>query len=179
MALKLIQRFPLLGQFGIHCCPAVCPSRLCRLPNTRNVGQLSGVACLCTPVGGCVRRLGCRRLHLDSVRRSLSTTIIREPSFVTCSSVGLHRDSGPQFCLTQLHGPTAAEEQAFQQRLQSCSSSRQVLSLLHSVAIMSDIMAAAALHRVADLEQVGNSLKDPEVLEKDTIRALCFQLEQD
>uniref|UniRef100_A0A3Q3VRV8 RAP domain-containing protein n=1 Tax=Mola mola TaxID=94237 RepID=A0A3Q3VRV8_MOLML len=110
---------------------------------------------------------------------SLSTTIIREPSFVTCSSVGLHRDSGPQFCLTQLHGPTAAEEQAFQQRLQSCSSSRQVLSLLHSVAIMSDIMAAAALHRVADLEQVGNSLKDPEVLEKDTIRALCFQLEQD
>lgn len=95
------------------------------------------------------------------------------------SSVGLHRDSVPRFCLTQLHRPSVAEEQVFQQRLESCSSSRQIFKLLRSVEIMSDTMAAAALHRVADLEQEGNALKDPSVLEKDTIRALCFQLEQD
>uniref|UniRef100_H3DIB4 FAST kinase domains 3 n=1 Tax=Tetraodon nigroviridis TaxID=99883 RepID=H3DIB4_TETNG len=71
------------------------------------------------------------------------------------------------------------EEDAFQQRLQGCSSSRQVFTLLRSAGIMSDMMAAAALHRVADLEQAGNCLRDPGVLEKETVRALCFQLEQE
>lgn len=172
MALKLIQRFQLLGKFGIQRYPRVGSV------GTSSVGQPLCVACLCTSAGGCIRRQGCRKLQQDCRRRSL-TTIIREPSFVASSSVGLHRDSGPRFRLTQLHRPTSAEEQAFQRRIRSCSSSRQVFTLLRSVEIMSDTMAAAALHRVADLDQVGNSLKDPKVLENDTIRALCFQLEQD
>lgn len=179
MALKLIQRLPVLGQVGIQRFPPVGPVCPTRLLSTSSVGQSVCVACLCTSAGGCIRRQGCRQLQQDRGRRSLTTTIIREPSFVASSSVGLHRDSGPRFRLTQLHRPTTAEEEAFQQRLGSCSSSRQVFTLLRSVEIMSDTMAAAALHRVADLEQVGNSLKDQTVLEEDTIRALCFQLEQD
>lgn len=175
MSLKVIQRFPLLGQFGILRYPPVgpvCPSRLF------SGSQQLHVTCLCTSAGVCIRSQDCRKLQPDYGRRSL-TTIIREPCFVASSSVGLHRDSGPQLRLTQLHRPTAAEEQVFQERLGSCSSSRQVFALLRSVGIISDTMAAAALHRVADLEQVGNSLRDHTVLEKDTIRALCFQLEQD
>ncbi|XP_060921085.1 FAST kinase domain-containing protein 3, mitochondrial [Labrus mixtus] len=179
MALKLIQRFPVLGQFGFQRYPlagAVCPSRL---RSSSRVAHPECVACLFTSAGGCIRTQGCRKLQDDCGRRSL-TTIIREPSsFVASSSVGLHRDSGPRFRLTQLHRPTDAEEESFQNRLGTCSSSRQVFSLLRSVEVMSDTMAAAALHRVADLEQLGNSLKDPLVLENDTIRALCFQLEQD
>lgn len=178
MALKMIQRFALPGPFGIHRCPSVgtvCPTRLL---SSRYVGNPQCVACLCTSAGGCIRKRGCRKLQQRCVKRSL-TTVTREPSFISSSSVGLHRDSGPQFRLTQMHGPTIAEEQAFQERLGSCSSSRQVFTLLRSVGIMSDTMAASALHRVADLEQVENSLKDRTVLEKDTIRALCFQLEQD
>ncbi|XP_070784442.1 FAST kinase domain-containing protein 3, mitochondrial [Enoplosus armatus] len=178
MALKLIQRFPLLGQFGIQHYPPVGPVCPTRLLSISSVGQPLCVACLCTSAGGCIRTQGCRKLQSDCGIRNL-TTIAKEPSFVASSSVRLHRDSGPRFRLTQLHRPSAAEEQAFQQRLGSCSSSRQVFNLLRSVEIMSDTMAAAALHRVADLEQDGNSLKDPTVLEKDTIRALCFQLEQD
>lgn len=110
--------------------------------------------------------------------RSL-TTIVREPSFVTSSSVGLHRDSVPRFRLTQLYRPTAAEEQGFHDRLEACSNTGQVIRLLCSVQILADTMAAAALHRVADLEQEGDGLKDPAVLENNVIRALCFQLEQD
>lgn len=176
MALKLIQRFALPGPFGIHRFPSVGP--VCRLLRINHVGNPQCAACLWTSAGGCIRTRGCRKLQQHCVRRSL-TTITREPYFITSSSVGLHRDSGPQFRLTQMHGPTAAEEHAFQERLGSCSSSRQVFTLLRSVGIMSDTMAAAALHRVADLEQLENSLKDPAVLEKDIIRALCFQLEQD
>lgn len=173
MALKLIQRFPLLGQVGIKRYPPVGPVFSTRILSTISECQPVCVACLCTSAGCCIRRQGCRKLQCGI--RSL-TTIVREPSFVA----GLHRDSGPfRFRLTQLHRPTAVEEQAFQQRLGTCSSSRQVFTLLRSVEILSDTMAAAALHRVADLEQEGNSLKDPKVLEKDTIRALCFQLEQD
>uniref|UniRef100_UPI0037E9ACB4 FAST kinase domain-containing protein 3, mitochondrial n=1 Tax=Semicossyphus pulcher TaxID=241346 RepID=UPI0037E9ACB4 len=178
MALKLIKRFPVLGHFGIQRYPhvgPVCPSRLL---STGRVGQPLCVACLYTSAGSCIQTQGCKKLQPDRGRRTL-TTIIREPSFVASSSVGLHRNSWPRFCLTQLHRPTAVEEESFQQRLGTCSSSRQVFSLLRSVEIMSDTMAAAALHRVADLEQAGNSLKDPTVLENDTIRALCFQLEED
>ncbi|XP_069015694.1 FAST kinase domain-containing protein 3, mitochondrial isoform X2 [Embiotoca jacksoni] len=148
------------------------------LPSTGRAGRSLCVACLCTSAGRCIRRRGCRRLQPESGTRSFATTV-REPSFVAGSSVGLHRDSVPRFCLTQLHRPTSVEEQAFRQRLGMCSSSLQVFKLLRPMEIMSDTMAAAALHRVADLEQDGGSLKDPAVLEKDTIRALCFQLEQD
>ncbi|KAG7231162.1 hypothetical protein INR49_011993 [Caranx melampygus] len=179
MALKLIQRFPRLGQSGVQRYPPVVPSWTFSSHLRRSSeGQPVCVACLCTSAGRCIRRQGCRKLQPDSGIRSLAT-IVREPIFVASSSVGLHKDSVPRFRLTQLHRPTAAEEQAFQERLTSCSSSRQVFRLLRSVEILSDTMAAAALHRVADLEQEGNSLKDPSVLEKDTIRALCFQLEQD
>ncbi|XP_041669952.1 FAST kinase domain-containing protein 3, mitochondrial [Cheilinus undulatus] len=170
MALKLIKRLPVLGKFG------------CRYPPVGPISRAARplcVACLYTSAGGCVWTQGCWKFQQDCGRRSLTTTIIKEPFFVASSSVGLHRDSGPRFRLTQLHRPTDAEEEAFQQRLGTCSSTRQVFSLLRSVEIMSDTMAAAALHRIADLEQDGNSLKDPSVLENDTIRALCFQLEQD
>ncbi|XP_068566084.1 FAST kinase domain-containing protein 3, mitochondrial [Cebidichthys violaceus] len=177
MALKLIQSFPLLRQFGVQRYLPVGP--VCTTGLLRASGeQPVCVACLYTSAGGCIRRRGCKKLQLDCGTRNL-TTMAKEPSFVASSSVGLHRDSGPRFRLTQLHRPTAAEEQAFLQRLAGCSSSRQVFTLLRTVGIMSDTMAAAALHRVADLEQESGSLKDPTVLEKDTIRALCFQLEQD
>ncbi|KAM7369786.1 hypothetical protein PAMP_011078 [Pampus punctatissimus] len=178
MALKLIQRRLLLGQLGIQRYPPVGPVFPTRLLRTSPAGRPSCVACLCTSASCCIRKQGCRKLQLDHVVRSLAT-ITREPSFIGSSSVGFHRDSFPRFRLAQQHQPTAAEEQAFQQRLGSCSSSWQVFKLLRTVEIISDTMAAAALHRVADLEQDGNSLKDPSMLENHTIRALCFQVEQD
>uniref|UniRef100_A0A673BRL8 FAST kinase domain-containing protein 3, mitochondrial-like n=1 Tax=Sphaeramia orbicularis TaxID=375764 RepID=A0A673BRL8_9TELE len=127
----------------------------------------------------CIRSHGCRQLKPDCWKRNLTTTIVREPTFVGSNSVGLHKDSFPRFRLTQLHRPTATEEEVFHRHLNSCSSSRQVLRLLRTVEIMSDTMAAAVLHCVADLEQDGHSLKDPSVLENVTIRALCLQLEED
>lgn len=168
MALKLIQRFP----FRIRCYPVGSVRPL------STSSQSLCVTCLCTSAGRCIRIRGCRKLLQDSLTRSL-TTIVREPAFITSSSVGIHRDSVPRFCLTQLHRPTAIEEQSFLHRLETCSSSRQVFRLLRSVEIVSDTMVAAALHRVADLEQEGGALNNPTVLEEATIRALCFQLEQD
>ncbi|KAF7669973.1 hypothetical protein LDENG_00105630 [Lucifuga dentata] len=178
MALKLIQRLPLLGQAGIQRYSPVGPMSIIRLLRSRNMDKLFCVACLCTSAGRCIQKQGCQKVQLDFGKMSLST-VVRDPSFFTTGSVGLHRDSVPRFRLTQLHRPTDTKEQAFQQHLRSCSSSRQVLKVLRTLEIMSDTMAAAALHRVADLEQDGHALKDPTVLEQDTIRALCFQLEQD
>ncbi|XP_055364579.1 FAST kinase domain-containing protein 3, mitochondrial isoform X2 [Betta splendens] len=178
MALKQIQRLPLLGQFGIQRCPpAGTFSSFTKVLSTSSEGQRVCVACLYSTAGCCTRTQGCRRVQSNFRVRSLATNI-REPVFVASTSVGEFR-TVPQFCPTQLHRPPVAEEQAFQHRLGSCSTSRQVFKLLRSVELLSDTMAAAALHRVADLEQEENSLRDPSVLEKDTIRALCFQLEQD
>ncbi|XP_029935380.1 FAST kinase domain-containing protein 3, mitochondrial [Myripristis murdjan] len=176
MALKLLQSFQLLGQTSIH--RPVGLSCISRLLSAKSAAEPVCVACLCTTASRCIRRHGCRKLQLDCGKMSLST-IVRDPSFFATGSVSLHKDSAPRFCLTQLHRPTETEERAFQERLGSCSSSRQVLKLLRTVEIMSDTMAAAALHRVADLEQDDHTLKDPSVLENATIRALCFQLEHD
>ncbi|XP_061821055.2 FAST kinase domain-containing protein 3, mitochondrial [Nerophis lumbriciformis] len=158
MALKLFQRLPAVLQFGPSRLLVVCP------------------ACVCTSSGRCILTQGCRRLWRSA--RSL-TTIAKEPSFVAGSSAGLRRDSVPRFCLTLLHGPAAEEERAFCQLLSSCSSSGKVLKLVRSAEMMSDSMAAAVLHRVADLEREAHALRDPSVLEDDVIRALCFQLERD
>lgn len=176
MAQKLLNGALLTRRFGI---PRCLPTGAIRLLSTRSPAHALCMTCHCTAAGGHIRREVCKHLQVDSVRRNLATTttLAREP--FASISVGLHRDSGQHFLLTQVHGSTVAEEDAFQQRLKSCSSSRQVFTLLRSVGIMSDIMAAAALHRVADLEQAGNCLKDPAVLEKETIRALGFQLEQE
>ncbi|XP_068438256.1 FAST kinase domain-containing protein 3, mitochondrial [Clinocottus analis] len=177
MALNLMQRCQLFRQFGIQRYRPVGPVRAARLLGVNGDGHTCAT-CLHTSAGGCIRSRGCKKVHLDCGRRTLST-IVREPLFVACSAVGLHRDSGPRLRLTQLHRPTAAEEEAFKNRLRGCSSSRQVFTLLRTAEIMSDTMAAEALHRVADLEHESGSLKDPTVLENDTIRALCFQLEED
>lgn len=176
MALKLLQRVRQVGQMGIQRYALVCSSS--RLLFSRHREQLLCVPCLCTSSTRCIRSHGCRKLRLDVAKRGLTTTV-REPVFVGISSVGMHKDSFPRFCLTQMHRPTAAEEEGFYMRLNNCSSSRQVFRVLHTVEIMSDSMAAACLHRVADLEQGVNCLKDPSVLEKDTIRALCKHLEED
>lgn len=178
MAVKLIQGLQLLGLTGKHLYPPVGLRCVSRLLSANGAGEPLCVACLWTTADHCIQRQGCQRLQHDSGRKGLST-IVRDPSFFTSGSVGLHRDSVPRFRLTQLHRPTDSEEQAFQERLGTCSSSRKVFRLLQTVEMVSDTMAAAALHRVADLEQVGRSLKDPAVLDQDIVRALCFQLEQD
>uniref|UniRef100_A0A3P9J4I9 FAST kinase domains 3 n=2 Tax=Oryzias latipes TaxID=8090 RepID=A0A3P9J4I9_ORYLA len=171
MALGRVPRLLLLERSRI-CWSAL--GLVCPTGQLRTSDPLLCAACLCGPCsvpshGNLQRNCGTRRL----------TTTIREPVFVASSSIGLHKESFLHFCLTQLHRPSCGEERGFQQQLQRCSSSQEVFKLLHSVEILSDTMAAAALHRVADLEQDRSSLKDPTVLEKDPIRALCFQLEQD
>ncbi|XP_028289950.1 FAST kinase domain-containing protein 3, mitochondrial [Gouania willdenowi] len=175
MALKLIHRLPVLQHFRIQSLSTgwFSPTKL-----LNNAGSSMCVACICTSARRCLHKQGCLRQQPSSgTTRSLST-IVREPVFMANSSVSLHMDSVPRFTLTQLHQPTAVEEQGFLKHLETCSSSRKVFRLLSSVEMLSDIMAAATLHRIADLESKGNALKDPTVLEKDTIRALCFQLEQ-
>ncbi|KAL1006865.1 hypothetical protein UPYG_G00078250 [Umbra pygmaea] len=176
MSLKVIQGIQLLRQTGSQFCPLYGLGRISRLLSAP-VEPLC-IACLWTSADRCIQRQGCRKLsHPDRGRMNLST--IAKESFYTTGSVGIHKDSVPRFCLSQWHRPTDREEKDFLDRLHSCSSSRHVLRLLRMVEIMSDTMAAEVLHRVADLEQDGLTLKDPSVLEKDTLRSLCCQLEQD
>ncbi|XP_076014331.1 FAST kinase domain-containing protein 3, mitochondrial [Genypterus blacodes] len=178
MALKLIQRLPSLGQARIQHYPAVGLISTSRSLRSWSVDGPSCVARLCTTAGPCIHRRGLGQLQPHWGRMGLSTAV-RDPFCVAVGSVGLHKDSAPKLLLTRLHCPTDAEEQAFQQRLTGCSSSQQVFKLLRSVELLSDTMAAAALHRVAHLEYDGHGLKDSRVLENDAIRAICFQLEQD
>ncbi|XP_061661993.1 FAST kinase domain-containing protein 3, mitochondrial [Syngnathoides biaculeatus] len=160
MALKLVQRLPL----------AIRPGTVF------SVARPACAACLWTSTGRCILTGGCRRLRPVRGSRSLSA-LVREPSFVVP-----HGDSIPRFRLTLQRGPAAQEEeQDFLRRLSSCSSPAKVFKLLRSAEAVPDGAAAAALHRVADLEreEESPSLRDPSVLEDGAIRALCLQLERD
>ncbi|XP_077365700.1 FAST kinase domain-containing protein 3, mitochondrial [Festucalex cinctus] len=156
MALKLVQRLSLASVFSAA--RPVC------------------AACLFRTAGRCILTGGCRRLQLTRGTRSL-TAAVREPSFV-----GSRGDSAPRFRLTQRHGPADEEERDFCGRLSSCSSSAKVLKLLRSTRTLTGDEAAAALHRLADLEREEGetpSLRDPSVLEDDGVRLVCLQLECD
>ncbi|XP_064188965.1 FAST kinase domain-containing protein 3, mitochondrial [Anguilla rostrata] len=176
MVLKLLQRTQNLTLTG---------QRLWTLPGVLWLSRLSTHSqkpacpvCLWTGSRRCTVSQGCRRLQYGCGRMSLST-IVRDPLQFSPGSVSLHRDATSTFRLSLLHPTDASAEQDFADRLRSCSTSRQVLKLMQAVEAMSDTMAAAVLHRVADLEQGENGLKDPGVLEKDIVKALCFQLEHD
>ncbi|KAJ8385830.1 hypothetical protein AAFF_G00181860 [Aldrovandia affinis] len=175
MALKLVQKIQnltLTGQWLRSLHGAACLSRL----STRSWCVCP--ACMWTGSKCCAVGQGCRRLQYGYGRISVST-IARDPLHFSSGSVCLHRDATHMFRISLLHPPDASAEQAFADHLRSCGTSKQVLRLLRSAEAMSDTMAAAALHRVADLEQGKNGLNDPGILEKDVIKALCFRLEHD
>ncbi|KAG7488538.1 hypothetical protein MATL_G00035030 [Megalops atlanticus] len=176
MAFRVMRRIQSLAFTGqrlgsLH--GAACLSQL----STQRCEPLC-LSCLWTNSRRCTVRQGCRRLPYSCGRMSL-TTIVRDPLNFSPGSVWVHRDATHTFQLSLLDRPAASDERAFEERLRGCTASKQVLRLLRSADAVSDTMAAAALHRVADLEQAGSGLKDPGVLDKDIIKAVCFQLEHD
>ncbi|XP_009663446.2 FAST kinase domain-containing protein 3, mitochondrial [Struthio camelus] len=70
------------------------------------------------------------------------------------------------------------DEQMFFEKLKGLDTSKEIFKFLSSLEVMSDIMAAAALQRIFEVEVDGDGLKNFEgVLENEVFRALCFQLE--
>lgn len=159
MTLKLSGRIKLLFRIGIQ---TVCPF-------SNHARSSIAARALCISSHG--------------LRKPLSdwgvSSPFREPNIVSYGKGDCFRRSFFQFRVSPSHQPSEDEERSFQQSLRSCNSSQEVFNLLCSLEILSDTMAAAALHRVADFEQNGHSLQNPSVLDNDAIRCLCFQLEQE
>lgn len=108
----------------------------------------------------------------------------RDPLLSVAGAVRLHRDSPPDGGVRlSLAGATLGsreEEKAVLEQVSSCGSSQQLLRFLRSSLLLSDSVAAAALHRLADLQQDGaGGLRDPAVLSDAALRGLCQRLEQD
>ncbi|KAJ8376696.1 hypothetical protein SKAU_G00072760, partial [Synaphobranchus kaupii] len=175
MVLKLVQRIQNLGLTGQRLWSFHGALRLSWL-GTHSLKPACPV-CLWTGSRRCIVSQGCRRLQYDCGRMGLST-IVRDPLQFSPGSVSLHGDATSTFRLSLQHPTDNSAERDFADGLGSCSTTRQVLKLLQAAETVSDTMAAAALHKVADLEQGEKGLKDPGVLEKDIVKALCFQLER-
>lgn len=111
--------------------------------------------------------------------------MVRDPLLGVSGTVRLHGDSPPdggvRLSLAAVALGTREEEQAILNRVSSCGSSRQLLRMLRSSPLLSDSVAAAVLHRLADLEQdgAGGGLRDPSVLSDMALRGLCQRLEQE
>ncbi|XP_061095541.1 FAST kinase domain-containing protein 3, mitochondrial [Conger conger] len=176
MVLKLVQKIQNLALTG---------QRLRTFPGALHLSRLSTLSrkpacpvCLWTGSRQCTVSQGGRQLQYDYGRMGLST-IGRDPLLFSPGSVSLHGDATSTFQLTLLYPPDASGDQAFADNLTSCRTSRHVLKLLQAAETMSDTMAAAALLRVADLEEGEDELKDPKILNEDVIKALFLQLEHD
>ncbi|XP_028826020.1 FAST kinase domain-containing protein 3, mitochondrial [Denticeps clupeoides] len=173
MALKVLRRVLLL-RTRLH------SSVLVSWPRLLTAQPTGGGVCLWTFSGRRSLQQGSLQTRRSTSEAKMGVcTAIREPPFAARP----RRDSllDGVVCLSMLQQPSLGEERAFHQRLSACASSRQVLRLLRSLSPpLSDSMAAAVLHRLADLEQDGmGGLQDPEVLSDPALRAVCQQLEQE
>uniref|UniRef100_F6UHD5 FAST kinase domains 3 n=1 Tax=Monodelphis domestica TaxID=13616 RepID=F6UHD5_MONDO len=70
------------------------------------------------------------------------------------------------------------DDQRIYKKLNSFTSSEQVLKFVSTLETLSDTMAATALYRVSEMEQDEGGQKVPKtILENEIFRALCFQFE--
>ncbi|XP_030827371.1 FAST kinase domain-containing protein 3, mitochondrial [Camarhynchus parvulus] len=69
------------------------------------------------------------------------------------------------------------DEQLFFKKLNNLFTSKEIFYFLSSLEVMSDTMASGALQKISELEVDDNGLKNPELLENEVFRALCFQFE--
>ncbi|XP_030635026.1 FAST kinase domain-containing protein 3, mitochondrial [Chanos chanos] len=136
--------------------------------------------CVWTSSGRCLLKQGCRRLRVQPSHMTVCSVARDSVFFTTTGSVRRHRDFPGAGRFSLLLQQNAEEEHAFTERLSSCTSSRQVLRHLRTFRLLSGAMAAAVLHRLADLEQDGaGGLRELAILSDSSLKALCFQLEQD
>ncbi|XP_063062630.1 FAST kinase domain-containing protein 3, mitochondrial [Engraulis encrasicolus] len=192
MALTMLQRVQLLTP---KASPLLSSLRLLSTATAHQEQQHACVVCLWTSSRRCSVRHGCRRApwlqHLPPPasaaapgRRGVCSMTVRDPLLGVSGAVHLHRDSPPdggvRLLLAGLAQGSKGDEQEALKKVSSCSSSRQLLRFLRSSSLLSDSVAATALHRLADLEQDGaGGLKDPAVLKDEALRSLCQRLEQE
>ncbi|RLW13084.1 hypothetical protein DV515_00000002 [Chloebia gouldiae] len=69
------------------------------------------------------------------------------------------------------------DEQLFFKKLNNLCTANEIFYFLRSLEVMSDTMASGALQKISEVEVDDNGLKNPELLENEVFRALCFQFE--
>uniref|UniRef100_A0A803VEN5 FAST kinase domains 3 n=1 Tax=Ficedula albicollis TaxID=59894 RepID=A0A803VEN5_FICAL len=69
------------------------------------------------------------------------------------------------------------DEQLCFKKLDSLCTSKEIFYFLSSLEVMSDTVASRALQKISEVEVDDNGLKNPELLENEVFRALCFQFE--
>ncbi|XP_007191698.2 FAST kinase domain-containing protein 3, mitochondrial [Balaenoptera acutorostrata] len=78
------------------------------------------------------------------------------------------------------HSVKNVDEQIFYRRLNSFTSSEEVLHFISTLQTLPDTMAAGALHRICEMEKKGDDQRLPkEILENSAFQALCNQFAQD
>ncbi|XP_069769720.1 FAST kinase domain-containing protein 3, mitochondrial isoform X2 [Narcine bancroftii] len=130
------------------------------------------------PRCGQILSTGCLKLCHQWVPHQGFHGVSRDPSGSTSRAIFLHRDAGDnievdnkqeQFC-----------EEKFLKYLNNSKTAKQIFKLLKSSKSITDTMAASALLKISQVEKEGNSLRNlATLLENETVKALCFQFEQE
>ncbi|XP_051871379.1 FAST kinase domain-containing protein 3, mitochondrial [Pristis pectinata] len=105
--------------------------------------------------------------------------VARDQPGSTSGTVCLHGDAGDSFEMDSKQEQSSSEEE-FLKYLNNSKTAKQIFKLLKSSKSITDIMAASALLKISQVEKDGNGLRNPAVLlENETVKALCFQFEQE
>ncbi|XP_066482276.1 FAST kinase domain-containing protein 3, mitochondrial [Tiliqua scincoides] len=108
----------------------------------------------------------CRNYHVE----------LGNPPNFTTGTVHLHGEDGNN-CKSDSKW---TDEQLFLKELNHLHSYKDIFKCMNSLKSLSDTIVAAALQRVCDVEVEDGKLKNPEdIVEDETFRSLCFQLEQE
>lgn len=107
--------------------------------------------------------------------RNYHTELGNPPNFAT-GALYLHGEAGNN-CKSDSKW---ADEQLFLKELSHLHSHKNIFKFVSSLGSLSDTMVAATLQRVCDVEVEDGKLKNPEeMVEDETFKSLCFQLEQE
>ncbi|XP_078279209.1 FAST kinase domain-containing protein 3, mitochondrial isoform X2 [Rhinoraja longicauda] len=131
------------------------------------------------PQYGPILSTGCLKICHEWVPHKGYHSVIRDQPDFTSGTVCLHGDAAASL-ETGSKREQLSYEQNFFKYLNNSKTAKQIFKLLKSSKSITDTMAASALLKISQVERDENGLgKSAILLENETVKALCFQFEQE
>lgn len=129
------------------------------------------------PQYGPILSTGCLKICHQWVPHNGYHSVIRDQPDFTSGTVCLHGDAAANL---EMGSKQLSHEQNFLKYLNISKTAKQIFKLLKSSKSITDTMAASALLKISQVETDENELgKSAILLENETVKALCFQFEQE
>ncbi|XP_059828517.1 FAST kinase domain-containing protein 3, mitochondrial [Hypanus sabinus] len=131
------------------------------------------------PQCGQILSKGYLKVHHQWIPHKGYHSAVRDQPDSSSGTVCLHGDAGNSIETGSEQEQSSFEEE-FLNTLNDSKTAKQIFKLLKSSKCITDLMAASALLKISQVEKDDSNLRNPAVLlENETVKALCFQFDQE